>query len=63
MSRTTKADFKYAKESGVKYCPFCGSINLKWCPGPVPRCMNCRTVFMVSYSRKVRKSPTRKVKT
>lgn len=47
-----------------KFCPFCGSANLKWVGGQdkVPRCVDCRTVFIVSYQRSVRKSPVKKEK-
>ncbi len=40
----------------VKFCPFCASDDLKLVRG-VPRCMACRTAFMVSYSRNVRAAP------
>lgn len=37
----------------VRYCPFCGSQKLNF-PGGVPRCMTCRRVFRVRYSRQLR---------
>lgn len=54
---TTKA----GKGSGPKrpnsptYCPYCGSDAIKQVHG-VPRCMACRAVFFVSFSRYARKS-------
>lgn len=40
-------------------CPFCGSKNLKFV-NKVPRCVSCRAVFFVSFSRYVRKPVTQK---
>lgn len=35
------------------YCPFCGSRNVKIVFG-VPRCLACRTFFVIAYRRKLR---------
>lgn len=48
-------------DAPIKFCPFCGSPDLKFLPGPMPRCMTCRTVFLISYTRNVRKSPGKKI--
>ena len=40
----------------LKFCPYCGSGLLKFIKG-VPRCMGCRSVFFLRFSRTVRKSP------
>lgn len=45
----------------VRHCPFCGSADLKLVT-EVPRCLACRTVFMVSYQRALRKAPSRATK-
>ena len=46
----------YPKE---KYCPYCASENLKYY-NDVPRCMNCRKTFFVTFGRHIRKPPTKK---
>ncbi len=38
--------------------PFCGADRLKFVGG-VPRCMVCRAVFFVTFSRYARKSPNK----
>jgi transposase-like protein len=40
--------------SCIKYCPFCGSMNIKK-EQDVPRCIDCRAVFFVEFSRFMRK--------
>lgn len=39
-----------------KFCPNCGSNQIEFVKY-VPRCMACRLVFIVSYTRQLRKSP------
>lgn len=43
----------------IKFCPYCGSDKIKFVR-KVPRCTICRSVFFVSFSRTVRKSPKSK---
>lgn len=38
----------------VRHCPFCGSNKLKFYGG-VPRCLACRSVFHVQFSRYTRR--------
>lgn len=46
----------------MKFCPYCGSSSLKFV-GMVPRCLTCRAVFHLMFSRWTRKSPTPDSKT
>jgi hypothetical protein len=45
-----------------KFCPYCGGDALKFV-GMVPRCMDCRAVFHLIFSRWVRTSPVVRPKT
>ena len=44
-----------------KFCPYCGSDALKFV-GMVPRCMTCRAVFHLQFSRRARASPVARSK-
>ena len=39
----------------VHYCPYCGSANVKLIV-KVPRCLDCRAVFFLSFSRYARRT-------
>jgi len=41
----------------LKPCPFCGSDTLRFRRG-VPRCKRCRAVFLVDFSRYMRRERT-----
>lgn len=43
----------------IRYCPYCGSPKIKFV-GRVPRCIECRAVFIICYSRYARRSPTKR---
>jgi len=47
------------KEPEIKFCPYCGSNNLKFEKG-VPRCIDCRSVFFVRFFRILRKAAKKK---
>jgi hypothetical protein len=49
-------DIKVDAHKRVVFCPYCASDKIKYVLG-VPRCMDCRSVFFVSFSRLTRKSP------
>lgn len=43
----------------IKFCPYCGSKNLKYWSGTT-RCMECRAVFFNIFSRYMRKASKKK---
>lgn len=40
----------------ILFCPFCGAKNIKRVQY-IPRCVDCRAVFLVNFLRYARKSP------
>ena len=46
------------RQPPVTHCPFCGADTIRKY-GNVPRCMTCRIVFFVAFSRYARRSPTK----
>lgn len=40
-----------------KFCPYCGSRGVARAKSGLDRCNACRVVFVVSYSRQLRKPP------
>ena len=44
----------------VKFCPYCGSGRVWEKSIGLNRCDACRTMFIIAYSRKLRKAPNAK---
>ena len=47
---------KSVMQPKLKYCPYCGSERIKVVSG-VPRCIDCRAVFFITFSRYLRNTP------
>ena len=45
--------------NAVKFCPYCGASAIEFVKD-VPRCCDCRRVFVVSYSRRYRRTAAKK---
>lgn len=58
LARYVSARDDCAKE---RFCPFCGSDKIKFV-GKIPRCMSCRTVFIIGLTRKMKQAPCKRNK-